>query len=236
MKIMLIDDDAGIRDAVEDIVSEEGYDFVWAGNASQAKALLRDSNPDLIVLDVMLPDVNGFDLCTKLRASHVEIPILFLSAKGDIVDKSIGFKAGGDDYLVKPFNPTELLLRIEALLRRTKKTETTCTQPRDGYLKIGNLEIFFDRYEVLKNGVTTGLSSKEFEIVSFMALKPESVFTREQILEHLWGESSMGDLNSVTVFVRRIREKIEDEPSKPRYLKTVWRVGYKFCSHPEETD
>lgn len=165
MKIMLIDDDAGIRDAVEDIVSEEGYDFVWAGNASQAKALLRDSNPDLIVLDVMLPDVNGFDLCTKLRASHVEIPILFLSAKGDIVDKSIGFKAGGDDYLVKPFNPTELLLRIEALLRRTKKTETTCTQPRDGYLKIGNLEIFFDRYEVLKNGVTTGLSSKEFEIV-----------------------------------------------------------------------
>jgi DNA-binding response OmpR family regulator len=229
MKIMLVDDDASIRMVVEDIVSQEGYEFCYVAHSLEALDSIKREKPDLLILDVMMPGLNGFDLCARIRKDGRRIPIIFLSAKGDIVDKSTGFKAGGDDYVVKPFNSDELLLRIDAHIRRHKDDIAfTKAVKLEGSSKTGDLEIFFDRYEIRKAGVPISLSSKEFEIISFMASEPGKVFTREQILEHIWGDSTTGDLNSVTVFIRRIREKIEDNPSQPKYLLTVWRVGYKF--------
>ena len=155
---------------------------------------------------------------------------MFLSAKGDIVDKSIGFKAGGDDYVVKPFSSEELLLRIEAHLRRhkTNLAYAKATQ-REGSSKTGNLEIFFNRYEVYLRGKKIDLTAKEFEILALLASNPGQAFTRGQIYEHIWGRDSNVDESSITVFMRKIREKIEDNPSQPKYLLTVWRVGYKFA-------
>jgi DNA-binding response OmpR family regulator len=230
MKVMLVDDDAGIVAAIEDILTQEGYSFVSTPHATQALALIEKEQPDLIILDVMMPGMNGFDLCYSIREKGIETPVLFLSAKGDIVDKSVGFKVGGDDYMVKPFDPIELRLRVEALLRRSRKTDEMAAPRQEGQIKIGDLEIFFDRYEIRKAGELVRLSSKEFEIVSLMASSPGKVFTREQILQHIWGDSIEGDLNNVTVFIRRIREKLETNPAQPTYLLTVWRVGYKFAS------
>ena len=215
MNIMLADDDEGLRQVIERIVVEDGYDFCCAGTGSEALALYEAEHPDLVILDVMMPELNGFDVCSELRKRGSKVPVLFLSAKGDIVDKSVGFKTGADDYLVKPFSPVELSLRIGALPASR--------------IAIGDVEVLLDSYEVRVRGKAVDLTSKEFEIVALLASSPGKVFTREQILEHIWGQSSDTDLRSITVFVRKIREKIEDNPSTPRYLLTVWRVGYKFC-------
>lgn len=192
--------------------------------------MLDEEHPDLLLLDVMMPGMNGFDVCTKIREQGRRIPIIFLSAKGDIVDKSLGFKAGGDDYVVKPFSPDELLLRIEAHLRRHKSDLAFAKAvSREGSNKTGDLEIFFNRYEVRLRGEPVELTAKEFEILALLASSPGQVFTRNQIYEHIWGRDSSVDENSITVFMRKIREKIEDNPSQPKYLLTVWRVGYKFA-------
>lgn len=231
MKIMLADDDEGLRQVIERIICEDGYEFCCAATGTQALRVFDEEHPHLVILDVMMPEMNGFDVCAALRKRDVKIPILFLSAKGDIVDKSVGFKAGADDYLVKPFSPLELSLRIEALLRRAEAiapADVCADEASPASMRIGDLEVFFDRYEVRRCGVPVDLTSKEFEILALLAASPGKVFTREQILEHIWGDSSETDLRSVTVFVRKIREKIEDVPSSPQYLLTVWRVGYKF--------
>ena len=157
---------------------------------------------------------------------------MFLSAKGDIVDKSIGFKMGADDYLVKPFQPEELSLRVRAHLRRkgsSGEEERTPAPKKHRSYQVGDLELMFGRYEVRLKGKPVSLSSREFELLELLASDPGSVFTRDQIMEHVWGDKDATDPNSVTVFVRKIREKIEEDPSKPRYLITVWRVGYKIA-------
>jgi len=225
MKIMLADDEESIKVLVEHIMSEEGYDFCYAADGAEALKVFEEEQPDLLILDVMMPKLNGFEVCTKLREADHTVPIIFLSAKGDIVDKSIGFKAGADDYLVKPFSSLELSLRIEALLRRRDFSSGT---EKKECLKVEDLEIYFNRYEVRKNGQKVDLTPKEFQILTRMASHPGEVFTREQLLNYVWGEDYIGELTSIAVFVRKIREKIEDEPSKPKYLQTVWGVGYKF--------
>ena len=192
--------------------------------------MLGREHPDLLLLDVMLPKMNGYDVCREMRAQGRRIPVLFLSSKGDIVDKGIGFKAGGDDYLVKPFNNEELLMRIEAHLNRHKSDLAFArANALAGTSLIGDLEIDFSGYVVRKRGVKLDLTSKEFEILALLAGNPGQAFSREQIYEHIWGEDSAVDTNSITVFVRRIREKIEDKASQPTYVLTVWGVGYKFA-------
>ena len=229
-KIMLIDDDEGVHTLIRRIVEDAGYGFVPAYNGDDGLRILAEQHPDLLLLDVMMPGTNGFDVCAAIRAKGRRIPIIFLSAKGDIVDKSIGFKAGGDDYVVKPFSPDELLLRIEAHLRR-HKTDLAFAKAvsREGSNKTGDLEIVFNHYEVYLRGEKVDLTAKEFEILALLASNPGQVFTRNQIFEHIWGRESGVDENSITVFMRKIREKIEDTPSQPKYLLTVWRVGYKFA-------
>lgn len=229
-KIMLIDDDKSVHVLMRRIVEDAGYRYCAACNGEEGIKMLTDEHPDLLLLDVMMPGMNGFDVCTKIRAQGRRIPIIFLSAKGDIVDKSIGFKAGGDDYVVKPFSPDELLLRIEAHLRRHKSDlKFAKAVNREGCNKTGELEIFFNQYEVRLRGEPVELTAKEFEILALLASSPGQVFTRKQIYEHIWGSDSGVDENSITVFMRKIREKIEDNPSQPKYLLTVWRVGYKFA-------
>lgn len=232
-KIMLIDDDPSLQALVEQIILEQGYEFCCASNGTDGLHVLHEERPDLLVLDVMLPDINGFEICQKIRGEGRRIPIIFLSAKGDIVDKSVGFKAGADDYLVKPFHTEELVLRIQAHLRRGRRSKVEnapIALAGTGSFAVGNLELFFGNYEVRLRGKEVSLSSREFELLELLATDPGSVFTREQILSHIWRDREFHDPNSVTVFVRKIREKIEDDPSKPRYLITVWRIGYKLAA------
>lgn len=229
-KIMLIDDDPSLQLALKCIICDEGYEFCCASDGRTGLDMLGREHPDLLLLDVMLPKMNGYDVCREMRAQGRRIPILFLSSKGDIVDKGIGFKAGGDDYLVKPFNNEELLMRIEAHLNRHKSDLAFArANARAGTSVIGDLEIDFSGYVVRKRGVKLDLTGKEFEILALLAGNPGQAFTREHIYEHIWGEDSAVDTNSITVFIRRIREKIENKASQPAYVLTVWGVGYKFA-------
>lgn len=231
-KVMLIDDDESMRVLIEQIAKRGGYDFCCAGNGEEGLAMLRAERPDFLILDVMLPDINGFEICEIIRSEGRKVPIMFLTAKGDIVDKTIGFKAGADDYLVKPFQPEELLLRLNAHLRRRKfehDRESAARERRSDVFRVGDLEIHPGKYDVRLRGKSVALSSREIELLEVLASDAGSVFTRDQILEALWGSKEAADPNSITVMVRKIREKIEDDPSKPCYLITVWRIGYKLA-------
>lgn len=230
-KVMLVDDDASMHALIGRIVNDAGYEFCGAYDGTDGLDVLLEEHPDVLLLDVMLPGMNGYEVCRKMREQGRRIPIIFLSAKGDIVDKSIGFEAGGDDYVVKPFSNEELLLRLGAHVRR-HKGDIAASRPvqSDEVIAIGDLSIDFSGYEVLLRGNPVNLTSKEFEILALLAESPGRVYTREQIFGHIWGEEGVIDNNSITVFIRKIREKIEDNPSKPKYLLTVWRVGYKFAN------
>lgn len=228
-KVMLIDDDESLHVLVRRLAEDAGYAFCSAYGGDEGLKVLATEKPDLLLLDVMMPGTNGFDVCRKMREDGRRIPIIFLSAKGDIVDKSIGFKAGGDDYVVKPFSSDELLLRMEAHLRRHKSDLAFAKAiTREGSNATGDIEVCFNQYEVRLRGQKVDLTAKEFEILALLAASPGQVFTRAQIYEHIWGGESDVDESSITVFIRKIREKIEDNPSQPKYLLTVWRVGYKF--------
>ena len=230
-KVMVIDDEGNLRQALEQLLVSNGYAFCGARDAESGLELLASEHPDLLLLDVMLPGTNGFDLCARIRGQGRRIPVIFLSAKCDIVDKSIGFRAGGDDYVTKPFDSTELLLRIEANIRRHKDTiDFARCRNREGVARIGELEVRFGEYEVRVKGKPVALTTKEFEIVAFLAAHPGKVFTRSQIQEYIWGESDADckPTNNITVFVRKIREKIEMNTNKPQYIETIWGVGYTF--------
>ena len=228
-KIMLIDDDKSLHVLMRRILEGSGYRFCGAQDGASGLEMLVQEKPDLLILDVMMPGMNGFEVCRRMREGGRRIPVIFLSAKGDIVDKSIGFDAGGDDYVVKPFSSDELLLRVQAHLRRHRDDLAFAKAvSREGSSKTGDLEIRFNSYEAYLRGRPLNLTAKEFEILALLAANPGQVFTRGQIYEHIWGSDSTVDESSITVFIRKIREKIEDNPSQPKYLLTVWRVGYKF--------
>ena len=230
-KVMLIDDDESLQILIGQIAARDGHEYCCASNGTAGLEMLRAERPDFLILDVMLPDINGFEICELIRGEGEEVPILFLSSKGDIVDKSIGFKAGADDYLVKPFQPEELSLRVKAHLRRRAATvrDGSKSSKGRGTYHVGDLEIMPGKYEARLRGEPVAFSVREFELLELFASDPGSVFTREQIMRHLWGDAGAADPSSITVFVRKIREKIEDEPSRPRYLTTVWRVGYRLA-------
>ena len=226
-KIMLADDEESIKTVVEMIVTKKGYGFCYADNGEDALEIYEKERPDLIIMDVMMPHLNGFEACRQLRDSGCNVPIIILSAKGDIVDNSIGFSSGADDYLVKPFSSPELLLRIDALLRRRKREDALIPENNDSYIA-GDFEINFKRHEIKVRGKNVELTPKEFKILSHLATHPGEVFSKEQLHEHPWGEHYAGERAGITVMMRKIREKIETKPSKPQYILTVWGVGYKL--------
>lgn len=229
LKVMLVDDEDSIRKIVEHLVQKEGYEFCYAADGEKALQMFPLENPDIIILDVMLPEIDGFEVCRRIRQDSI-VPIILLSAKGDIVDKSVGFNMGADDYMTKPFSPVELALRIKALFRRAAlKMEAAKSPENKDRIIVKKLEINNKTFEVNVRGKKVDLTSKEFELLQFMANHPGQVFTRKQLFDNLWGEKYLGDSGTITVFIRKVREKIELDPGHPEYLLTVWGVGYKFC-------
>jgi two-component system response regulator VicR len=226
MRIMLADDDAGMQTLVSHIVREMGHAFLCVGDGEEALGVYEQEKPDLLILDVMMPRLNGFEVTTRLRDKRATVPIILLTAKGDIVDKSIGFKAGADDYLVKPFIAEELQLRIEALLRRGRKGRTRGYLP--DVLTFEGLEIEAKKRRVVAQGRIVELTPKEFHLLYMLACNPGEVFTRDQLIEDIWGPDYVGEATGITVLIHRLREKVEPDPHESRYVQTVWHVGYRF--------
>lgn len=232
MKILVVDDEKDICRAIADLMAKRGHSTVAVHDGAEAMSAFLREKPDLVLLDVMLPNVNGFELCESIRSENSHVPILMLSAKSDIVDKSVGFSAGCDDYIAKPFSAAELSMRIEAGLRRARAEEHTAAQnePRKNraVTHVGNLEVRFKEFEVLKCGQHINLTPKEFQIVAFLANHPGEVFTAQDIMRNVWGDEYVPETTSIAVFIRKIRRKIEDDPSKPTLLQTVWHEGYRL--------
>ncbi|MFA5536700.1 MAG: response regulator transcription factor [Bacillota bacterium] len=224
-RILLVDDEESIKKVVEQALAKEGFQVFYAGDGIEGWQMFQQEKPDLVILDIMLPEKDGFEVLRLIRKES-ETPVIMLSAKSEIIDKSVGFNLGADDYLTKPFSTIELVLRVKALIRRN--IEPPKVNNEVGTVNYQDFSINCKSREVIVRGEKIELTAKEFDLLCFLANNPEQVFTREQLFKHLWDEDYVADLGSISVFVRRIRTKIELEPSKPQYLKTVWGVGYKF--------
>lgn len=230
MKILIADDERDICEAVRKIVERAGHTCFTVLDGALAMEAFEREHPDLVILDVMMPEVNGFELCRQLRERDARVPIIMLSAKSDIVDKGVGFAAGCDDYIAKPFNSQELAMRIEAQLRRARLATDGDAIPRRNrsVVRLGDMEVRLKRNEVLVHGRYVNLTPKEFQIIAFLADHAGEVFSAQDIMANVWGEAYHPDSASIAVFVRKIRSKIEDDPAKPCYLQTVWREGYRL--------
>ncbi|PAB59816.1 response regulator transcription factor [Anaeromicrobium sediminis] len=222
--ILVVDDEKEIRDLVSIYLKGEGYDTVLASDGQQALDILNNSKIDLIILDVMMPNMDGISACIEIRKSK-NIPIIILSAKGDDTDKILGLTIGADDYMTKPFNPLELMARVKSQLRRYKQFNSKYME--NDLIEIDDLSINTSTHEVTVKGEKVKLTPREFNILKLLAENKGVVFSIEKIYESVWGESFFESDNTVMVHIRKIREKIEENPRSPRYLKTIWGVGYK---------
>jgi two-component system response regulator VicR len=226
-KILVVDDEEAIVDIIEYNLEKEGYEVVVAMDGDEALSKVYKIEPDLVLLDVMLPKMNGFKVCEKIRESY-NIPIIMLTAKEEEADKVLGLDLGADDYITKPFGMRELLARVKANLRRVDLSLDNSDTDGDTIVKSGELSIDFDRYEVKKRGEIIELTLREFELLKFLSAQPNQIFKREKLLKEVWGYEYYGDIRTVDVTIRRIREKIEDESSEPQYIITKRGVGYYF--------
>jgi len=223
-KILIVDDDKDIVNLLSDILSDEGYAVEKAYNGTGALQCIRNNNYDLIVLDIMLPDMDGLELCKKVR-DEVEAPIIFLSAKNKNIDRIVGYEIGADDYITKPFDDNVLLANVKAHLRRQKRIKDKSNKNNKSVIKFKGIEINKNSFEVVIEGSKIELSTREFQILKYLMENPNRVLTREQIYDSVWGYEEFGDINTVTVHIKKLREKID---KNDRYIKTVWGVGYKF--------
>jgi two-component system response regulator ResD len=231
--ILLIEDEITIRDVVRRYLEREGYRVLEADNGSRALDLLRQQSADLVLLDIMLPDADGFSIARAIRrgggtgvlAMPEDTPLIMLTSRSEERDRLEGFELGVDDYVVKPFSPREIVARVKAVLRRSAHTVIIKTED---IIHFANLMIDPRRHVVEVRGASASLTTKEFDLLHFLAKSPRHVFTREQLLNHVWGYEFYGDESTVTVHIRRLREKIEVDPSKPTLIQTVWGLGYRF--------
>jgi two-component system OmpR family response regulator len=222
-KILIVEDDPNILEALKYNLTKEGYDTLTSVDGAQAMDVARAGKPDLIILDIMLPKMSGFEVCRILR-KEMDVPIIMLTARDDEIDKVTGLDLGADDYMTKPFSIRELMARVRALLRRT---ETKPVIPETA-AKFGDLEIDTSHHMITRAGVTLNLSPKEFDLLVFLAANKSLVFSRDQLLEKVWGYEYSGDTRTVDVHIRWLREKIENNSEEPKRLVTVRGVGYKF--------
>jgi two-component system phosphate regulon response regulator PhoB len=225
-KILLVDDEESIVESIEYALKQEGFDVVSAFNGQEALQKVQLEKPNLIVLDLMLPELSGLEVCRILRRERNETPIIMLTAKGEEIDRVIGLEVGADDYLVKPFSLRELMARIRALLRRSKSVESDSAQPETH--RYEDLEMNLTEHKVTVRGKLVELSPKEFKILARLMSSPNKVFSREELLEQVWGLDFYGDTKTVDVHIRWLREKIEADPSNPRYVQTVRGFGYRL--------
>jgi len=229
-KILVVEDDHTLLGVLKYNLVKEGYSVVTAVDGAQALEFARNEIPELIVLDIMLPKLSGLEVCRILR-KEMSIPILMLTAKTEEVDKIVGLEIGADDYMTKPFSMRELLARIRAMLRRTEMMRQEATSIKEGAparIKVADIEIDLARHKVSLKGTTVNLTHKEFDLLTFLVKNRGQVFSREQLLEKVWGYEYAGDTRTVDVHIRWLRQKIEAAPSQPRHLVTVRGVGYKF--------
>lgn len=224
-RVLIIDDEPVVADVVTRYLELEGYEVQAARDGAEGLRVARAWKPGLIVLDLMLPKVDGLEVCRTVRV-ETGTPIIMLTAKGEELDRIIGLELGADDYMTKPFSPRELVARIKAVFRRVQ--EHAAPAPPGTVLRFSGLLINSAGRAVEVDGRKVDLTAKEFDLLLYLATHEGQVFTREQLMDGVWDYSFPGDTSTVTVHIRRVREKIETDPTKPRYLKTVWGVGYKF--------
>jgi DNA-binding response OmpR family regulator len=226
-RILLVEDDRSISEMVEAYLTLEGFHIVHAADGEEALRLFSQETYDLVLLDVMLPKLSGIDFLKKIR-EHSLLPVLILSAKDGDVDKALGLGFGADDYLAKPFSMIELLARVKAVIRRATQYSGVREQAVASVLRVHELTIDTDNIDVSKRGKSIKLTSKEWQIIKLLTMNPTKVFTKEQIYRSVWNDDYFGDENVINVHISRLREKIEDDPSSPQYIKTLWGIGYKL--------
>lgn len=228
--ILIVEDEQNINDILVFTFNKEGYKTMSAYDGVKGLEMALNEKPDLVLLDVMLPGMDGYEVCRKIREKS-QVPIIMLTAREDEVDKVLGLEMGADDYITKPYSVRELTARVKANLRRTaftiKELEID-TANETNTITSGDLVINIERYEVSKNGEVVDITLREFELLKFLAMQPDKIFTREKLLENVWGYEYYGDVRTVDVTVRRLREKIEDDPSMPKYILTKRGLGYYF--------
>lgn len=225
--ILVVDDEKNISDILKINLEKEGYSVSVAMDGEEGYRKAISENPDLVLLDVMLPGMDGFEVCKKVRAKS-EVPIVMLTARGEEIDKILGLELGADDYVTKPFSVRELLARVKANLRRTVPKKDG-DEEVGADIKIGEITINTERYELRKNGRPIELTLREFELVKFLAETPNRICSRDTILRKVWGYEYVGDDRTVDVTISRLRDKIEDNPSEPKYIMTRRGIGYYFC-------
>ncbi len=229
-EILVVDDEASVVEVVTLYLKRDGFRVRTAQTGREALDAMRDRLPALVVLDVMLPEVDGLEIVRRLQQDPTSnVPVILLTSRSQETDRIVGLELGADDYVTKPFSPAELVSRVKAVLRRAAGGQQVGQEERP--LRFGPLLINPITHEVLKNGQPIDLTATEFDLLWFMARHPRQVFRRDQLLENVWGFSEFVDPSTVTVHIRRLREKIETDPSKPAWLLTVWGVGYKFDPH-----
>jgi two-component system response regulator ResD len=225
-RILVVDDEPTIRDVVSRYLERAGYRAEVAADGSEALSLAQTMDPDLVVLDVMLPAPNGLEVLRRLRATSPTSPaVILLTARGEESDRISGLRLGADDYVVKPFSPAELVARVDAVLRRLDPQPDEAAEP----LRFGSLEIDRSSRRVLVDGEEAALTQTEFDLLLFLAEHPSQVFSRDQLMESVWRYPFYTDTSTVTVHVRRLRAKIESDPTNPERIETVWGVGYRFA-------
>jgi two-component system response regulator ResD len=222
-RVLVVDDEPMVRDVLTRYLEKDGFTVETAEDGEGALTALQRSAPDVVLLDLMLPRIDGLEVLRRIREGRAP-PVIMLTAKGAETDRIVGLELGADDYVVKPFSPREVVARVRAVLRRTKNDDS----PEGHIFSYGDLEIDGSRREVLRDGDVVKLTRKEFDLLWLLARHPGRTFTRTQLLEDVWDFAWEGDTATVTVHIRRLREKLEDMPSQPRRLITVWGVGYRF--------
>jgi two-component system, OmpR family, alkaline phosphatase synthesis response regulator PhoP len=226
MKILLVEDESGLVLTLTDRLKSEGHEIVSKTDGFEGANAARSAEFDLIVLDVMLPKKSGYDICRDLRQSGIKTPILMLTAKGETIDKVLGLKLGADDYLTKPFEMIEFLARVEALLRRS--TTTARSESSNGVCSFGDVTVDLRGAEVTKSGRLVELSAMEFRLLQFLVENRGAVHSRDQLLDAVWGYDAMPNTRTVDVHIAWLRQKLEDNSKRPRYIQTVHGLGYKF--------
>ena len=222
--VLVVDDEPIVREVVVRYLEREGYRTLEAGDGVLARELVERERPNLVVLDLMLPGMDGLSLCRWIR-SRSDLPVIMLTARGEEADRIVGLELGADDYVTKPFSPRELAARVRTVLRRAAPPVLA-----EARLSFGDLEIDAATREVTRAGQPVRLTAREFDLLWFLASHPRRVFSRSQLMERVWGYEAALDTGTVTVHVRRLREKIEEDPARPRRLETVWGVGYRFAA------
>ena len=224
MKILVVDDEALLVKGIRFNLQNEGYEVITGSDGLEAVRLVQEQHPDLVVLDVMMPNMDGMTACAKIR-EFSDIPIILLTAKTDDMDKLMGFDHGADDYLTKPFNSLELKARIRAMLRRTARSEKKVSSKE---LTIGTITLDLDSRNAYRDGTLADLTAKEFDVIEFLMRNPNRVYSREALLDTIWAYEYRSDIRTVDVHIRRLREKLEENPAEPKHILTKWGVGYYF--------